>query len=75
MVDYLVANHELTREQAYVVASVAADLRIGQLVDVPNYLVSAIIPLTIFPESAVSQNSWQNTSQSNAQSNTEVAVR
>ncbi|MEL7070928.1 MAG: acetamidase/formamidase family protein [Cyanobacteria bacterium J06581_3] len=79
MVDYLVDNHELTREQAYVVASVAADLRIGQLVDVPNYLVSAIIPLTIFPESAVSQNSLQNISQSNvqsnAQSNTEVAVR
>lgn len=79
MVDYLVANHGLTREQAYVVASVAADLRIGQLVDVPNYLVSAIIPLTIFPESAVSQNSFQNISQnisqSNAQRNTEVAVR
>lgn len=79
MVDYLVANHGLTREQAYVVASVTADLRIGQLVDVPNYLVSAIIPLTIFPESAVSQNSFQNISQnisqSNAQRNTEVAVR
>lgn len=55
MVDYLVDNHELTREQAYVVASVAADLRIGQLVDVPNYLVSAIIPLTIFPESDTAQ--------------------
>ena len=51
MVDYLVNNHGLTREQAYVVASVAADLRIGQLVDVPNYMVSAIIPLTIFNES------------------------
>ena len=52
MVDYLVAEHGLTREQAYVVASVAADLRIGQLVDVPNYMVSAILPLTIFDESA-----------------------
>lgn len=56
MVDYLVAEHGLTREQAYVVASVAADLRIGQLVDVPNYMVSAILPLTIFEESAQSTN-------------------
>ncbi len=56
MVDYLVANHGLTREQAYVVASVAADLRIGQLVDVPNYLVSAVLPLTIFDEPTASQS-------------------
>ncbi len=57
MVDYLVENHGLTREQAYVVSSVAVDLRIGQLVDVPNYMVSAILPLTIFtePASAASQ--------------------
>ena len=48
MIDYLVENHGLTREQAYVVSSVAVDLRIGQLVDVPNYIVSAILPLTIF---------------------------
>lgn len=60
MVDYLVDNHGLTPEQAYVVASVAADLRIGQLVDVPNYLVSAIIPLTIFTESETSQNPSPN---------------
>ncbi|MBE7386030.1 MAG: acetamidase/formamidase family protein [Leptolyngbya sp. SIO1E4] len=57
MVDYLVENHGLTREQAYVVASVAVDLRIGQLVDVPNYLVSAILPLTIFDDSEASQPS------------------
>lgn len=55
MVDYIVANHGLTREQAYVVASVAADLRIGQLVDVPNYLVSAILPLTIFDEAGTAE--------------------
>ncbi len=50
MIDYMVKNHGLTREQAYVVSSVAVDLRIGQLVDVPNYIVSAILPLTIFTE-------------------------
>ncbi|MEM9768711.1 MAG: acetamidase/formamidase family protein, partial [Cyanobacteria bacterium P01_D01_bin.71] len=55
-VDYIVTNHGLTPEQAYVVASVAADLRIGQLVDVPNYLVSAVLPLTIFNELEASQS-------------------
>lgn len=48
MIDYMVANHELTREQAYLVASVAVDLRIGQLVDAPNVGVTAILPLDIF---------------------------
>ena len=48
MIDYLVAEKGLTPEQAYIVSSVAVDLRIGQLVDVPNYIVSAILPLTIF---------------------------
>jgi formamidase len=38
----------LTREQAYVVMSVAVDLRIGQVVDAPNVAVSAILPLDIF---------------------------
>ena len=48
MIDYMVANHGLTREQAYLVASVAVDLRIGQVVDVPNVGVTAILPLDIF---------------------------
>ncbi|HEY5623248.1 MAG TPA: acetamidase/formamidase family protein, partial [Gammaproteobacteria bacterium] len=48
MIDYMVANHGLTREQAYLVASVAVDLRIGQLVDAPNVGVTAILPLDIF---------------------------
>jgi len=48
MIDYMVANYGLTREQAYLVASVAVDLRIGQLVDAPNVGVTAILPLDIF---------------------------
>ncbi len=48
MIDYMVRTKGLTPEQAYVVASVAVDLRIGQVVDVPNYIVSAILPLDIF---------------------------
>jgi formamidase len=48
MIDYMVREHALTPEQAYVVASVAADLRISQVVDVPNFIVSAFLPLEIF---------------------------
>lgn len=48
MVDWLVKNKGLSREQAYILCSVAVDLRIGQLVDVPNFAVSAILPLDIF---------------------------
>ena len=48
MIDYMVAEHGLSREQAYLVASVAVDLRIGQVVDAPNVAVTAILPLDIF---------------------------
>ncbi|MBH98968.1 MAG: acetamidase [Rhodospirillaceae bacterium] len=48
IIDYMVDTYGLTPEQAYVVASVAVDLRIGQLVDVPNVGVTAILPLDIF---------------------------
>ena len=48
MIDYMVREHALTPEQAYVVASVAVDLRISQVVDVPNFIVSAFLPLEIF---------------------------
>ena len=36
------------RQQAYALCSVAVDLRISQVVDVPNLLVSALLPLDIF---------------------------
>ena len=36
------------RQQAYALCSVAVDLRISQTVDVPNLLVSALLPLDIF---------------------------
>jgi len=48
MVDHIAATYGLTREQAYIVASVAVDLRIGQVVDAPNVGVTAILPLDIF---------------------------
>lgn len=37
-----------TRQQAYTICSVAVDLKISQLVDVPNMLVSAFLPEDIF---------------------------
>src|SRR5215471_11636052 len=37
-----------TRQQAYAICSVAVDLKISQVVDVPNMLVSAFLPEDIF---------------------------
>jgi formamidase len=48
MVDHLAATYGYTREQAYTICSVAVDLRVSQAVDLPNVLVSAILPLSIF---------------------------
>ena len=47
MID-LLQERGWSREQAYVICSVAADLRISNVVDVPNYVVSALIPEAIF---------------------------
>jgi formamidase len=38
----------LSREQAYIICSVAVDLRVSNVVDVPNYVVSALLPEDIF---------------------------
>ena len=47
MID-LLQERGWTREQAYVLSSVAVDLRVSNVVDVPNYVVSALIPEAIF---------------------------
>jgi formamidase len=47
MVDYL-GTRGFHRQQAYALCSVAVDLRIAQTVDVPNMLVTALLPLDIF---------------------------
>jgi formamidase len=39
-----------TRQQAYVICSVAVDLRVSNAVDVPNYVVSAVLPESIFAD-------------------------
>jgi formamidase len=48
MVGYLVATRGLTPEAAYVLISVACDLRLSEVVDVPNPAVSCLLPLDIF---------------------------
>jgi formamidase len=48
MIDLLEAERGLTREQAYVLCSVACDLRVSNVVDVPNYVVSALLPEDVF---------------------------
>jgi acetamidase/formamidase len=42
-----VANHGLTREQAYCLCSAAADLKISEIVDMPNWIVSYYFPLSV----------------------------
>jgi len=44
----LLQERGFSRQQAYVICSVAVDLRISNVVDVPNYVVSALLPEAIF---------------------------
>src|SRR6202040_4110756 len=44
----LLQERGFNREQAYVICSVAVDLRVSNVVDVPNYVVSALLPEAIF---------------------------
>jgi formamidase len=47
MID-LLQERGFTREQAYVICSVAVDLRIGNAVDLPNVTATALLPEAIF---------------------------
>jgi formamidase len=47
MIDHL-GERGWNRQQAYAICSVAVDLKISQLVDVPSFLVSAFLPEDIF---------------------------
>jgi formamidase len=47
MIHLLGAEYGFTRQQAYVLCSVAVDLTISEIVDAPNFVVSAILPLDI----------------------------
>jgi formamidase len=48
MLGWLEHEHGLAREPAYVLMSAAVELRVSELVDAPNALVSAALPLDVF---------------------------
>ena len=49
MIDYL-ARKGWTEQEAYAITSVAVDLKVSELVDVPSYVVTAFLPLGIFAD-------------------------
>jgi acetamidase/formamidase len=48
MIDHLGEERGLSREEAYILASVAVDLSISEIVDAPNWIVSASLPESVF---------------------------
>lgn len=48
MVEYLMETRQYDFQQAYLICSLAADLRISQVVNVPNFTASVILDLSIF---------------------------
>jgi len=50
MIDHLHTERGLSREEAYILCSAIVDLKINEVVDAPNWTVSAYLPESIFPE-------------------------
>jgi len=48
MIDHLATERGLSREESYILCSVAVDLKISEIVDAPNWIVSAFLPESIF---------------------------
>jgi acetamidase/formamidase len=48
MIDWLGQEHGLSPEEAYMLCSVAGDLKISEVVDQSNWIVSFYMPLGIF---------------------------
>lgn len=48
MIAHLTQHHDLSPEEAYVLSSVVVDLKISEIVDTPNWIVSAYLPQGIF---------------------------
>jgi len=47
MIDYLTSVHNISPYEALVLCSVAGDLKIAEVVDLPNYVVSMHMPLAV----------------------------
>jgi acetamidase/formamidase len=48
MVDHIAATYGLSREDAYLLASLTVDLKISEIVDAGEYIVSAVLPESVF---------------------------
>ena len=48
IIDFLSSEYNMTREQAYCLCGAAVDLKISEIVDAPNWIVSAYLPFSIF---------------------------
>jgi len=48
MIDWLVTDQDVSLHEAYALCSVAGDLKISEVVDVPNWVVSMTLPRGIF---------------------------
>jgi len=50
MIDHLHEERGLTRGEAYILCSAAVDLKLSEVVDAPNWTVTAYLPESIFPD-------------------------
>jgi acetamidase/formamidase len=48
MVEHVSTTYNLEPVEAYVLASLVVDLKISEIVDQPNWIVSCYLPLAIF---------------------------
>jgi acetamidase/formamidase len=48
MIDHITSNYGLSAEDAYVLSSLCVDLRISEIVDAGQYVVSALLPEAVF---------------------------
>jgi len=48
MISHLTKHYDMTRHEAFALCSVTVDLRVSEIVDAPNWLISAFLPLDIF---------------------------
>jgi acetamidase/formamidase len=51
MIDYLTREYGLSAVDAYMLCSVAVDLKLCEVVDMPNYVVGAFLPMSLFAAS------------------------
>ena len=49
MIDHMETHRNLSRGEAHILCSAAVDLKISEVVDAPNWTVTAYLPESIFP--------------------------